>query len=177
MIKCPSCQASLPAWSQVCQFCKADVSKVVRPAGVQVKKNSGRQVASWIWGAYYSLAVFYVLSGIYDIARTFALSKEKFMGEEIGLNFFSYIGIAIAAVTALVGLGLLFRVELARGVVNFLCGLQIIFGLFGLAGAVLGTLFAGAMGVVLVIVQVIQIAAAALMIYVIGETDRVAPNL
>jgi hypothetical protein len=176
MIKCPSCQASLPAWATVCQFCKADVSKVARPAGAPAKKT-GRPVASWIWGAYYSLAAFYVLSGIYDIAMTFVRSKEKFMGEEIGLSFFSYIGIAIGAITALVGLGLIFRVELARGVVNFLCGLQIIFGLFGLAGAVLGTLFSGALGFVLVIMQVVQIAAAGFMIYVIGETDRVAPNL
>lgn len=134
-------------------------------------------MASWIWGAYYSLAAFYFLSGIYDIWRIYMLSKEKFMGEELGFGFFSYIGFAIAGVTSLVGLGLMFRVELARGIVNFLCGLQIIFGLFGLAGSVMGTLFSGALGLVFVFIQIIQIAAAAFMIYVIGETDRVAPNL
>ncbi|HJP82146.1 MAG TPA: hypothetical protein VJ835_01460 [Fimbriimonadaceae bacterium] len=107
----------------------------------------------------------------------FVRSHEKFMGVEMGLSFFSYIGIAIAAVTTLVGIGLLFRVELARGIVNFLCGLQIIFGLFGLAGAVLGSMFSGPIGLVLVIMQIVQIAAAGFMIYVIGETDRVAPNL
>jgi len=134
-------------------------------------------VASWIWGAYYALAVFYVISGIYDIAMVFVQAQQKFMGETIGFGFWSYIGIAIGGFTFLLGLGLLLQIEVARRIVTFFCGLQILFGLLGLAGSVMGTMFAGALGLVLVLTQIVQIAAAAFMIYVIGETDRVAPNL
>ncbi len=54
----------------------------------------------------------------------------KFLGQEMGFSFWTFVGIALSAFTALIGLGLLMKVEIARGVVNFLCGLNIIFGLF-----------------------------------------------
>ncbi|MBN9501353.1 MAG: hypothetical protein J0H02_06230, partial [Armatimonadetes bacterium] len=155
---------------------QTDVAKVARPIAATNSKTQ-RSVASWIWGAYYSLAVFYVVSGGYDVAMVFVNANRVILGEKLGFGFWSYIGLAIGGLTSLLGIGLLLRLELARAIVNFFCGLQILFGLLGLAGSVLGTMFAGALGLVMVFMQIVQIAAAAFMIYVIGETERVGPSI
>jgi len=94
------------------------------------------------------------------------------MGQEMGVNFGTYLGIAFGAVGVIIGLGLILRVEIIRGITNFFCGLNIIFGLFSLAGAVFGTLFAGALGLILILKVVIDIATNGFMIFLIGETDR-----
>ncbi len=98
-----------------------------------------------------------------------------FQGKSVGM--FSYLAIVLGAVTALFGVGLLARVELVRGIMNVFCGLQILFGLIGLVQSILvGTVF-GPLGLVMMFFDVLQIATAAFMIYLIGETDRAAPNL
>lgn len=165
MIKCPRCNATLPAANRVCQFCGADVSAVSRPAAPQ-KKVQGYKAPQWVQGAYYSIAIYWILDGLFQV-----LSGTGVLG-----GHHSSVDVIIGAVSAVMGLGLVLRLEIIRGIVNFFCGLQIIFGLFGLAGAVLGTLFAGMLGFVMVVLQVLQIATAGFMIYLIGETDTKAPN-
>lgn len=177
MITCPKCNATLPDWAQTCQFCQADVKAVARPKPVVQQKRGITPAASWIWPSYYAMCAFFALEGAAGIAQVFMDSHTKFMGQEMGLNAFSFVSIAINAFTILIGIGLALRVEIIRGIVNFFCGLRILFGLLGLAGSVMGTLFAGAIGFLFVLLNIVNIATAAFMIYLIGETDKHPPNL
>jgi hypothetical protein len=177
MISCPKCAATLPDWTQNCQFCHADTSKVIRPVAAPRARPYAPATPQWVWGAYYAIAGFYILQGGYDIVEAVVASQRKIMGEQIGFGFFSALSVVFGAVTALIGIGLLLKVEVVRGIVNFFCGLQIMFGLLGLAGSFIGALFTGPWGLLGVVMNVAQIAAAAFMIYLIGETDRAMPDL
>ena len=119
----------------------------------------------------------FVLEGAGGIAQTIIESHQKFMGQEIGLGAFSFIGMGIDGFTILLGIGLALRVELARGIVNFFCGLQILFGLLGLFGSVMGSLLAGPLALLFVFLRIVEIGTAAFMIYLIGETDKYPPNI
>jgi|SRR5579862_5239143 len=177
MISCPKCNATLPDWAQTCQFCQTDVTKVARPKPVVQQKRNYMPVASWIWPCYYAMCAVFVLEGAGGILHTVASSHEKFMGQEIGLGVFSFISMAFDGFTALLGIGLAMRIELARGIVNFICGLRILFGVLDLAGALMGTLFLGPLGFILVILSIVNIVTAIFMIYLIGETDKNPPNI
>ncbi len=142
-----------------------------------VKKPSGPYVPQWVWGAYYGLSVLYILEGVYNIVMAFVHSHDKFMGEELGFGLFGYVSLILGGLSIALGLGLLFQIQSVRNVVNFFCGVQILFGILGLAGSAIGAVFSGPLGILLMFNQVLQIAAAAFMIYIIGETDKVAPNL
>lgn len=87
-----------------------------------------------------------------------------------------YLFMVFPGIRAIIGLGLLARLEFIRGIVNFVCGLSLIFGLFGLLGALLGTLASGAMGLLFLVFQLIDLATNAGMIYLIGETDGFEPR-
>lgn len=128
----------------------------------------------WVWGAYYALCALFVIEGGSDILQTIVSSHQKILGVEEGLGVFSYVSIAFGAFTALLGIGLALRLELARGIVNFFCGLRIFFGLLGLLGGLGGTLVFGAGGLIVVLMSLVSIATAAFMIFLIGETDKAA---
>lgn len=174
LIQCPKCQNSLPDWAQSCQFCGGDVKKVARPVHVQTQAKIDK--SGWVWPAYYALAAYWMLSGVLNIGQSiWPIIHPK--GDLGSFVLYAYVGIAVGLLTFLVGLGLVLHVEIARGIANFLAGLKIIFGLLGLAGSVLGTLFSGAFGLILVILNIVDIAAAAFAIYLIGETQTRPPNV
>lgn len=86
------------------------------------------------------------------------------------------LGFGIAAFRVVVGADLAARLEFARGVANFLAGLSVIFGLFGLAGSFVGSLFVGPWGLLLVLLNTVDIISGAMRIYLIGETEKRGPN-
>ncbi len=104
----------------------------------------------------------------------------KFMGitstETPGFGFAFILGTVIGGFTLLVGIGLLARVEIARGIANFLAGLNLLFGLLGLAGSLIGSVVAGPLGLLLSLKGVLDIATRAFMIFLIGESEKRAPN-
>ncbi|MFI5386030.1 MAG: hypothetical protein ACHQ50_07905 [Fimbriimonadales bacterium] len=177
MITCPKCNATLPDWAQKCQFCQADVRAVVRPKPVVQQKRGYIPMHTWVWPCYYAMCAFFVLEGGAGILQTILSSHAKFSGQEVGLGAFSFVEMAIDGFTALLGIGLALRIELARGIVNFFCGLRIFFGILGLFGSLMGTLIFGALGLLFVILNIVNIVTAAFMIYLIGETEKSAPNL
>jgi hypothetical protein len=61
--------------------------------------------------------------------------------------------------------------------VNVFCGIRIFFGLLGLFGSMLGSLVAGAGAIPFILINILDIASAGFMIYLIGETDKTAPNI
>lgn len=173
MITCPKCKASLPDWAQSCQFCQADTSKLQRPVEV-AKPKYKRPMAAWIWPAYYVISGYWVISGAEGIVQ--ALNLGPFATSIVieGVKIepgISVVGLVFGALSALVGLGLLFKLEFIRGVVNVLCFLQILNGLLGLWAGVLSSALFGPIGLLVTIMSIFDIITGALMVYVIGETD------
>lgn len=179
MINCPKCNQSLPDWSQSCQFCGTDVKTVARPAPVQKKVSQVFITPQWVWVAYYAIALWWILGGAYDVmdamylfGKPLALLKlEREVGVVSGPNI---VGIVAGAVTCLFGIGLALKIELIRGIVNFFAGLKLLFALLGLAGSLLGMSFSGALGLVFVIMNIIDIVTSGALIFLIGETDMKA---
>jgi len=177
MIQCPKCQQSLPDWSQICQFCQTDLKSVPRPKGsdpnyARAQANFG-QPAKWIWPAYYIISIYWVISGARTLIGAIMMSmatQHNIFGEAV--QRLDIVGMVVGALTLLTGLGLAAKIEFFRGVVNVLCFLQILGNICGLASMIMiGSLILGPYVIIGIVFQVLNIATAALMIYVIGETD------
>lgn len=177
MISCPKCHASLPDWAKTCQFCQNDVTKVVRPVAVKTDKGPLIPVAPWVWGAYYALSVYFLLNGGYEIFSAFRISHQKILGEEIGFGFASIFVTLLGAFHIVLGIGLLFQIQVLRNVVNFILGMSVLLGILNLALSLPGVMIGGFYGFLSLMTQALQIAASAFMIYLIGETDKTAPNI
>lgn len=168
MVTCPKCTASLPDWAQNCQFCGSDVRAVQRTADQAPTRkftSAAFEVPKWVWIAYYFICGYFVLSGLVGIL-TGLLGQTQ--------NVVSVIG---GTISLILGVGLAFRVELIRGIVNFVCGINIIFGLIGLAGTILSIALLGPLGVLLLIFRVFDLVTNGMMIYLIGETEKGMPNI
>lgn len=164
MITCPNCKASLPDWSKTCQFCQADTAQVLRPKQDNPDPQAF-ETPTWTLAAYYAVSALLLLSGLVGILATLLGSKKD------GIDLFAAISLVFDSVGALVGLGLLLRLEIVRGITNIICFLGILSGIrFTLAG--LGATFFTSWGLLIVIYGIIKICVYAFMIYLIGETDR-----
>lgn len=171
MIECSGCHRQLPDWAQTCQFCGKDVRSVARPVATKQKVSGTVPGApKWVLPTYYAIAAYFAIGGLLTLVF-------YFLGERDTSSVFDIVRPVSGGVNLLLGLGLLFRIELIRGVVNFVCGLNIIFGLLGLVGILLGMVFSGFYGFLMMLYQVFNIALNALMIFLIGETETRAPNL
>lgn len=171
MTKCPKCQATLPDGAGACQFCGTSLSAApppVRMPGRAIGRTPSPTYGQpkWIWPAYYAIAGWWILDGV----RVIALSVG------IGEGGFGIFDMVLGAVTALVGVGLILRVDLARGIVNILCFLQILDGALSLIIGLFLTAALGFWGAIGMIFSAIRIAVAVLMIFLIGETESHAPN-
>ena len=167
MILCPQCGAKLPDWTTKCQFCQETIDPTI--AG-HIPGVSGK-TPQWVWGAYYGIAIYWILAGAYS--ALFPLLESS---KSDGLGFAAIIGIAVGSLSILFGIGLIARIEVIRGIINFFCGLKIIFGLLGMLGTIGLALLTGPFGIILMFLKVFDIASAAFMIYLIGETESRAPN-
>lgn len=164
MVKCPGCGAILPDGAVTCQFCGKTVGgpppiRLGRPASSRTPAVSPG-APRWAGTAYNLIAVYWILSGAYSVLTALLLADK---GAGVVAAAFGLFPVAV-------GLGLILRIEFVRGIVNVLCGLQILFGIVG----VLGSFFAGhPLGVLM---SFFQIATAGFMIYLIGETETRPPN-
>lgn len=182
-MKCPKCSASLPDWAQTCQFCGANVAKAPRPQPVVEKKSRGAfEIPKWVWITYYGISTWWVISGAYRLMDAFyvfgkpadVIALEKKWDIQVGPSYFAAV---IAAITVVFGLGLILRIPLIRTWVNWISGLKLISGVFGLATSVMASAALGLIGLLLVIANILDIIMAAILIWMIGETDERAPNL
>jgi hypothetical protein len=123
---------------------------------------------TWVLTAYYGISVWYILDGFRIGAAALAAAAKE------GLDVISVI---IAVLNIVIGLGLLLRIEVIRSIVVFFAALNILFGIFSLVGSILGTMMFGWLSFVFTIWICISILLNMLMIYLVGETDRRAPNL
>jgi hypothetical protein len=124
----------------------------------------------WAVPAYNAIVAWWILGGIWNVLQgTVFASKED-------ANIFGIIIAIFGAITALVGLGLILRIDLVRGIVNILCFLRI---LGGIRGLIIGFFLSGPLGMLgigMMIASIIDIGTGGFMIYLIGETETRAPN-
>ncbi|MBM3494480.1 MAG: hypothetical protein FJX72_09210 [Armatimonadetes bacterium] len=164
MVKCPGCSATLPDGAQVCQFC----GRALGPPSVRLGRAPVGKPAdvmpgapAWVKPVYNLIAGYWILNGAWGVLSDTALAGKD------GPNF---VGAAFGALGALIGLGLLLRIDRIRGVVNFVCALQILFGILDVISAFL-------IGwPLMMFLAMFQVFTAGLMIFLIGETDTHGPN-
>ena len=175
-ITCPGCQRKLPAGARSCHFCGVDVSKVARAAGPAKKVYQEYETPKWIVSLYWALCAWWCLGGVLQIVEVYRdyLSRQSSTSIFVEKSFGAYdaIGIAFGAVGILVGLGLALKVKFIRKYVNFICGLNILFGLLSLAGSLASILLVGALGVIFVISNIVDIIVAAATIWLLSETSN-----
>jgi len=164
MITCPNCKAALPDWAKHCQFCQADTAAVLRPKQDNPDPEAF-QTPTWTMAAYYAVSCLLLVSGLVGIATTLLGARKD------GLGLFDFVSLVFDGVGTLVGIGLLLRLEIIRGITNVICFLGILSGLRFLAFGLAGTLFTS-WGLLVVIYGIVKIAVYAFMIFLIGETDR-----
>lgn len=166
MIRCSGCNAVLPDTAVRCQFCGC-VLKAPPTVRLDSRPPAKRSFLApgappWAGTAYNLISLYWILSGGYQFVSALLISSDK--GPD-------YVGAVAGLLPIVVGLGLLLRLNIIRGIVNFLCALQILGGILG----VIVSFFAG--DPVQLIMALVQIGTSGFMIYLIGETDTGPPNL
>ena len=119
----------------------------------------------WVYPAYYILAGYYVLAAIVQII-IILMGKKSDLSDP-----FTIVMIAIHGFSLVVGLGLLAKIEIVRGVVNYLSFGKILGALRGILGSLAIMMLSTGFGILLLILNLFDLCAAVLMIYLIGETD------
>ena len=156
MITCPKCSATLPPGTARCQFCGTDTTKVERPK--QVKVDRGGYVApKAIWAWYTVICIYWALSGVVTL----------FFGIKGGSPFMAFFG----ALDLAIGVGMLMKLSIFRGIANFFCWVNLVIGLCYIVGGLLGTTLFGPYALISVFYGVVDVVIAGLMIYVIAETQ------
>lgn len=174
MISCPKCNSSLPDWAQKCQFCGTDTTKVARPVVQKTKQRiAAFETPLWVNIAYYSIAGWFILSALISgatsiIAINSASNRNSILGEP---NAFDYIGLVFCGIQVIIGLGLIFKIEIIRAIVNFFCAIQILLSILGGLAAFPMMIASPLIGILYLLLQIFNIATAGFMIYLIGETD------
>lgn len=123
-----------------------------------------------VWTFYYVICGAWLLSAIWDVINTLVILPRQ-PGYE-GIGGFAVVGLVFAGVQALIAIGLFARVEIARGIVNVIACINILFSLFGLLGGMMVTLVLGPLGVVITVMNIVEILVNGCIIWIIGETDR-----
>jgi hypothetical protein len=170
---CPSCKAQVPAGFGQCQFCQASLANVARPMqdkrGMFAYEDGHTQTyfgkPKWVEPAYIAVCIYFIIGGIVNIIKLWAV---KGLGD---FEWLKYSMTAILSIEILLGIALLARAEFVRGIVNFICGISIVLDLLSLPGALIGTA-SGIGGFFSFLLLLLDLLTNALMIYLIGETDR-----
>jgi hypothetical protein len=155
------------------------VAKVARPVAATRKTYANLEPQQWVWYAYYGIAAYFILSsGVGVLMDLLSLVKTSKEASVIGdASSFTYIALVFDIVGVLFGLGLLLRVEIIRAITNFFCYIKILMGLLAILGSFGMMLAFGLIGFLVFLLSMFNVASAAFMIYLIGETDKHAPNL
>lgn len=165
MITCPRCSATLPPATKQCQFCQTDVSKVPRPLSEEAKSVRGYVAPSWVWTWYTIVSVYWVADGAWQV----------FSGAGAFTKSTSVVNLVIGSALIVVGLGLLFKVRILRGVAHILCWVSLIGGGLDIIAGLFATIAIGPIAYVFALLGLIRAGTAAFMIYLIGETESLYP--
>jgi len=172
MITCPKCGNKLPGWAQICQFCKADVRAVARPAPAKKKQYhfASLEPPKWVFPAYYGIL------GLMTLLNGWA-GFDDLLRMNAGKGWcLTPVTMAISFAFALVCLMSALRVEIFRGILNVVCGISLALGLLDLLGGFIAVLGMPAYGLWTIAGALFRVATAAFMIFLIGETEKYAPS-
>jgi len=172
---CVRCRSDIPVGSAACPACGAareappPVRLPARGASRAPATSGASGAPRWVWRVYRAVCVYWIAAGALGVARALASGEAS---SPTGI-----VAMGVAALGALVGIGLLLHIEVVRGVVNVLSFLKILSGLLGFLTGLLGSIVGGMWGVVAMLTSLLDIATGGLMIFLIGETDTRAPDL
>jgi hypothetical protein len=170
---CPTCQKQVIAGVPTCQFCGSDL-RGMAPAqakrSIFIDSDSYEPVHTggkpgWVYPAYYCVSGYYVVSALIGILLV-VLNKKSDMSDP-----FTIAMIAIYGVSLIVGIGLLAKIELVRGIVNYVSFGKILGALRGILFSLGIMMVSTGMGILLLLFNVFELCTAVFMIYLIGETD------
>lgn len=130
---------------------------------IQRKDSGSTSGPQWVWSLYYIIAGWWILNGAWN-------GIQALTDMSLGLSM-SVAVLLVSLLMMVVGIGLIARVEAARGAVNILCWLQILMGSLQL---LFGLMTSSTQGILM---SVIMIGMAILMLFVLGETETHAPNI
>ena len=167
---CPNCRATVPAGQAQCQFCGAALAAIA-PAKGSIWHDDAADPASrgpyrrptWVPLAYNLVSAYIGLSGLVQLVTGGVhIARDNWVG---------YIEVVMGTIGLVLGVGLLLKIEFIRGVVNFVCGISILFGIFGLLAGFPFMMALGFVGLLWLLQSVFNLATNAAMIYLVGETD------
>lgn len=121
MIKCPKCGATLPAWSQHCQFCNSKLDNVARPPGTQMRGGYDNRM-SWQEICYIIVSILITLRGIYGIAAG--------LGWVGSVGPFGTISGIFGAIDLLLGVGMLAQQTWAQFIMKWVSLLNVMYGAY-----------------------------------------------
>jgi hypothetical protein len=121
-LQCPSCGKTVIAGMKACQFCGAPMDARARAGSTQAAVRQRSRSFGLEELIFVLCAVLWVAGGGYDLAATFG--KTPMLIEPFG--GMAYFGI-LAGFRALLGLGMLFRIDLAGTISRVLALVQIAF--------------------------------------------------
>jgi len=170
-ITCPNCKQTLPYKAQTCQFCKSDVRTVAR-AALPDQRPVGPAVESWKITSYYVMGGWWILNGLLIVLGSAQLLSKLATGGAMMFSGIPAIGIIIGIVYALTGIGLLLKIEIARGIVNVLSWITIALSVLNVGGLLLGGLVFGPAVLLPMLRAVFDGLLAGFQIYLIAETDK-----
>lgn len=121
MIICPQCKNTLPDWTQMCQFCKTDVTTVSRPVSAKTDNRSYMgQTAQWIWPTYYAICGYIILGGVIGVIQGLTGSHR---------DFFVTFGLVIEILTIGYGICLIMQVDFIRSLAMYLTAFWAMFAI------------------------------------------------
>ena len=169
---CPTCQKQVIAGVPTCQFCGGDLRGMAptQKRSVFIDSDSYDPIHTggkpgWVYPAYYTVAAYFAVAAIVQILLI-VMNKKSDMSDP-----FTIAMIAIHGFSVIVGIGLLAKIEIVRGVVNYLSFAKILGALRGILASFGMMLLSTGLGVLILLLSVLDLCAAVLMIYLIGETD------
>ncbi len=170
---CPTCQKQVISGVPTCQFCGSDLrgkAPVQPKRSIFIDSDSYEPIHTggkpgWVYPAYYAVCGYYILSSLIGILLV-VLNKKNDMSD-----MFNIIAVAIYGLGIIVGIGLLAKIEIIRGLVNYLSFFKILGDLRGIFVSFGIMMLSTGLGLALLIFNVLDLCAAVFMIYLIGETD------
>jgi hypothetical protein len=154
---CPGCEMILKDTTEICPSCGTNVMHLARSTKEVMGFSYSGKAPPFAWPLYYVISVYWVLSGIASIALPMLT----------GFGGGSCFGI----VQALLGIGLLLKVNRIRRWVNWICFAGLAFGLLSIGFSLLALIVDGKFGFTVFAFGLMTVATNGLMIWVIGLTQ------
>ena len=171
-LQCPGCGRTLPGSVLKCHFCGDDLAFVGRPEKPPEGFVPGTQDYK-IERLYKGVACWWIADGV--LAMLVAMKVLPTWASPISNMLLSYLGIAMTTgfLIAVLGVGMLVKLPLARWLVGAFCWFRLLLGLLGI-GIILRTgnfQLQGHNLILLAILNIFDTLFAAFQIWLLGATD------